>query len=74
MWISGRILVGYSVLVVGLILCNVVIWKLAPCVHENHSLEEEKITKAKTKAVKYSVVISIIAIGLEIVESQLPLS
>ena len=55
LWISGRIIVGYPVLIVGLILCNVVILKLAPCVHENHELEEREITKAKMKAVRYSV-------------------
>ena len=71
LWISGRIIVGYPVLIVGLVLCNVVIGQLAPCVHENHELEESEITKAKTKAIRYSVISSLIAIGLQIVGNEM---
>ena len=66
LFLSEVVIIGYLVLLVGLIFSNVIIWKLAPCVHENHPLEREEITKAKKKARAYSVVISVITLGAKV--------
>lgn len=70
LWMSGWIVVGYPVLIAELILGNIVILKLAPCVHENHSLEQEEVMKVKKKAIGYSMLIGFVAIGLKIIGNE----
>lgn len=60
--ISHILQIGWAVLLIGLSVCELCIWKLAPCVHPNHPMKEQDIKRCKQKAKVYSCIIVCMAI------------
>lgn len=68
--VSNMMQIGWVILLVGLGICEVCIWKLAPCVHTNHPMEEEDIKRCRQKAKIYSCIVVCIIIVLKLFKKE----
>lgn len=69
--ISHMIQIGWTVLLIGLFICEMCIWKLAPCVHPNHPMEEQEIKRCQQKAKINSCIATCVIIFLKFFEKDI---
>lgn len=69
--LSGMIHMGWVVLLAGLVLSEICIWKLAPCESSAHILELSDNKKCRRKARMYSIFVFCLAVLLKCLEADI---
>ena len=64
--LSGRVSISWWLLLILIPVCELIIWKLAPCVDEKHTLSEACIQKNRLRARVYSILLCCLTVVLKL--------